>query len=44
MGDHLDPNLTARQIFARIIFSLAVTAVTIGCIYELIRWLSTSFR
>jgi hypothetical protein len=44
MSDHLNPNLTARQIFARVLFSLAVAAATIGCTYETIRWLSRSFR
>jgi len=40
MTDHLDPNLTARQITARILFSCAATVVAIIAAYFMIRWLA----
>jgi Tfp pilus assembly protein PilO len=38
--DHLDPNLTAWQIAARIFFSCAVAALVILAIYFTIGWLA----
>ncbi|MGC2813304.1 MAG: hypothetical protein WA303_23425 [Bradyrhizobium sp.] len=40
MTDHLDPNLTAWQITARIVFSCAMTVFAIIAIYFTIRWLA----
>jgi hypothetical protein len=41
MSDHLNPDLSAGQIAARIVFSLAVTAVVSIGAYSFITWLAT---
>jgi hypothetical protein len=39
LSDHLDPNLTAGQIFARVVLSLGATAAVVFAAYAAIHWL-----
>jgi hypothetical protein len=40
LSEHLNSDLTARQILARVLFSLMVTAAAGGGAYALIYWLA----
>jgi hypothetical protein len=40
MSEHLNHDLTGRQIFTRVVFSLVVTAAAGGGAYALISWLA----
>jgi hypothetical protein len=40
LSEHLNNDLTARQILIRVLFSLIVTAATGACAFALISWLA----
>jgi hypothetical protein len=44
VSEHLNPNLSARQIALRVLFSCAITALIVIAAFFTIRWLAGLYR